>query len=151
MEESPDIVKQGNPVVSEQPLPGNSQDPDLNMIPDEILESIPVEERGKVVSIFKQSMISGIMRRSNPIADKITPEHISKLIENSDEQDKRDRVERKGQQNYTLFLLITSLIFLGFLIVFLKNEQELLVKILLSIISFLGGFGLGKSRIKKEE
>ncbi len=45
---------------------------DRGVIPDELLESIPEEERGKVASVIKQTMISGVMRRNNPIAEKIT-------------------------------------------------------------------------------
>lgn len=69
------------------------------IIPEEILKVIPEEDRGRVASIIKETMISGVMRRSNPIADKITTEHITQLISKSDDQDKRDREERKGERN----------------------------------------------------
>lgn len=126
----------------------NDNDP---LIPDEILEAIPVEERSKVISVIKQSMISSVTRRNNPIADKITTEHITQLISKSDEQDKRDREERKGQRSYNLILLLIGLAFIGFLVVFLQRDKELLIKIIVAIISFVGGFGLGKSTTKKEE
>jgi len=122
-----------------------------NLIPDDILESIPVEDRGKVISIIKQSMFSGIMRRGNPISEKITEEHITKLIDKSDNQDVRDREERRSQRNYNLILLFSGLIFLGFLIVFLKDDKELLYKIIIAIISFVGGFGIGRTMTKREE
>lgn len=76
------------------------------VIPEEILDAIPEEERGKVASIIKETMISGVMRRSNPIADKITTEHITQLISKSDNYDKRDRDERKSERNYNLFLVL---------------------------------------------
>ncbi|NLP59395.1 YrzE family protein [Lutibacter sp. B1] len=116
------------------------------IIPDEILEAIPEEERGKVVSIIKQSMFSGISRRSNPIADKITPDHITTLISNSDENDKRDRVERKSERNYNLILIVIGLLFIGFLIVYLQSNLSLLITIITAILSFIGGFGFGKSQ-----
>ena len=121
-----------------------------NIIPEEVLEAIPEEERGKVAAIIKQTMISGVMRRSNPIADKITSDHITQLISKSDEQDKRDRVERKNEKNYNLILIIIGLIFIGFLIVFLKKNEDLLIKIVIGIISFVGGFGFGQSKKKKD-
>jgi predicted ABC-type exoprotein transport system permease subunit len=127
------------------------EDAEAFIIPEEILENIPVEERGKIVSIMKQSMFSSITKRSNPIAEKITSEHITQLISKSDEQDKRDRTERKSLRNHNLIILLIGLVFIGFLIVFLQKDKELLVKIILAIISFLGGFGLGKSVTKKEE
>ena len=121
-----------------------------SIIPQGILESIPIEDRGKFTAVVRQAMFSSTTNRSNPISDKITTEHITQLITKSDDEDKRDRQERKGQQNYNLLLLVISLVFLGFLIVFLKDDKELLTKIILTIISFLGGFGLGKSNNKKE-
>ena len=120
------------------------------IIPDEILEAIPEEERGKVVSIIKQSMFSGISRRSNPIADKITPDHITTLISNSDENDKRDRVERKSERNYNLILIVIGLLFIGFLIVYLQSNLSLLITIITAILSFIGGFGFGKSQKSSE-
>lgn len=79
-----------------------------HFIPDEILEAIPDEDRVKVAGIIRQTMISGVMRRSNPIADKITSDHITQLISKSDEQDIRDRTERKGErilQSYFDYIL----------------------------------------------
>jgi hypothetical protein len=121
------------------------------IIPDEILEAIPEEDRGKVAGIIRQTMISGVMRRSNPIADKITSDHITQLISKSDEQDIRDRTERKGERNYNLILIIIALVFVGFLIIFLRSNEDLLIKIVIGIISFVGGFGFGQSRKNKSE
>lgn len=129
----------------------NKYDVSNELIPEEILEAIPAEERGKVVSIIKQSIFSGVLRRGNPISEKITEEHITKLIEKSDNQDIRDREERKSQRKYNLILLIISLAFLGFLIVYLRDEKELLYKIIIAIISFVGGFGIGRTTFKKED
>lgn len=134
---------------NEEPAKENSSTSD-DIIPDEILDTIPEEDRGKVASIIKQTMVSGVMRRSNPIADKITSEHITQIINRSDDQDKRDRSERKGERNYNLVLIILSLLFVGFLIVFLQSNEDLLIKIVIGIISFIGGFGFGKSRKDKE-
>jgi len=128
---------------------GNSQSDEL--IPDEILEAIPEEDRTRFASIIKQTMISGVMRRSNPIADKINEEHITSLITNSNDQDKRDRAERKGIRNYNLILIFIALAFVVFLVVFLQEREDLLIKIIIGIISFIGGFGFGQSRIVKTE
>ncbi len=120
------------------------------IIPQEILEAIPEEERGRVESIIRQTMISGVIKRSNPIAEKITSEHITQIISKSDEFDKRERNERKSERNYNLLLIIIALIFIGFLIVFLQNKEDLLIKIVIGIISFVGGFGFGKANKKKD-
>jgi len=119
------------------------------IIPEEFLEAFPQEERGKVASIVKETMISGVMRRSNPIADKITTEHITQLISKSDDHDKRDREERKSERNYNLWLVLIGLAFIAFLIIFLRENEDLLIKVVIGIISFIGGFGFGLSRKKK--
>lgn len=119
------------------------------LIPEDLLEKIPEEDRGRVESIVKQTMISGVMRRNNPIADKITTEHISQLILKSDDQDKRDRKERKGERQYNVLLILIGIVFVGFLIVFLQENEDLLIKVVIAIISFVGGFGFGQYRKKK--
>ena len=79
------------------------------VIPEEIFEAIPEEDRGRVASIIKQTMISGVMRKSNPIAEKITGDHITQIISKSDEQDKRDREERNSERKYNIGLVVLGL------------------------------------------
>ncbi len=122
-----------------------------NIIPEGVLDALPAEERGRVAAIIKQTMISGMMTRSNPISDKITSEHITDLISKSDEQDKRDRKERKEEKLYNLVLIILGLLFIGFLVVYLTDNQDLLIKVIIALISFVGGFGIGKSRGAKQD
>lgn len=121
------------------------------IIPEDILEAIPEEDRGKVASIIRQTMISGVMKKSNPLAEKMTSDHITQIITKSDEHDKRDREERKGERNYNLILILIALCFVGFLVVFLQTNEDLLLKIVIGIISFVGGFGFGKSRKKMDD
>lgn len=119
------------------------------IIPEEILEGLPEEDRGRIQGIIRQTMVSAVMGNKNPIAEKITSEHITKIIENSDNQDKRDRDERRSEKNYEIIFLLIGLVFLGFLIVFLKDDKELLYKIIIAILSFIGGFGIGKTSKRK--
>ncbi|MEA3496806.1 MAG: hypothetical protein U9R42_12335 [Bacteroidota bacterium] len=138
-----------NELVKDDELKTNKIESD-GIIPDEILETIPIEERGKVVSIIKKSMISSVSKRTNPIAEKITPEHITTLIENSSVVDKRDRTERKSERNYNLILIIIGLVFVSFLVIFLQKNINLLITIITAILSFIGGFGFGKSQKNKD-
>lgn len=137
--EKKDLAKQEKEQIS--PEDQNNEE----VIPEEILEAIPEEDRGRVSSIIRQTMISGVMRGNNPIADKITSDHITDLIKKSDDQDVRDREERKGERNYNLILIVIALAFIGFLIVFLQSNEDLLIKIVIGIISFVGGFGFGRT------
>jgi len=115
---------------------------------NEILEAVPVEERGRFISIMKESMFASFMSSNDPISEKITTEHISKVLDNVDVQDKRDRQERKSDKNYQIAFLLIGLIFMGFLIVFLKDDKDLLYKIIIAVISFIGGFGIGRTKQK---
>lgn len=125
-------------------------DDNFEIIPDEVLDAIPVEDRSRIKSIISQTMISSVMKRNNPISEKVTTEHITKLIENSNVQDERDRKERKSEKNYQIIFLLIGLVFIGFLIVFLKDDKELLYKVIIAIISFVGGFGIGKTSKKQK-
>lgn len=119
-------------IVNDEKETPKSKNPDNidDIIPDEVLETLPIEDRKNVVRIIKESMVSSITRRGNPISEKITEEHITKLIDKSDSQDLRDRQERKSQRSYNLIILVIGLLFLGFLIIFLKDDKELLYKII---------------------
>lgn len=121
------------------------------IIPNEILDAIPEEDRGRVAGIIRQTMISGVMKRSNPIADKITTEHITELISKSDQRDQRDRKERVTDKYYNIALILIALIFIGFLIVFLQSNEDLLIKVVIGIVSFIGGFGFGKTKTSKQD
>ncbi len=125
------------------------EDSNEGVIPYEIFEAIPEEDRGRVASIIRQTMISGVMRKSNPIAEKITTDHITQIISKSDEQDKRDRDERNSERKYNISLVVLGLLFVGFLVVFLQTNENLLINIIVAIISFIGGFGFGKTSKKR--
>jgi hypothetical protein len=77
MEEAENKSKPEMPLVQGEKPKVDLSNPDHSMIPEEFLEALPEKERGKVVSFIKQSMFSSEMRRNNPIADKITTEHIT--------------------------------------------------------------------------
>ena len=120
-----------------------------SLIPNELLDAVPEKDREKFITIFQEIMFSSITKSGNHLTDKLTPDHITSIISNSDTQDKRDRDERKGQRNHNLIIFAVSLVFLGFIIVFLKDDKELLYKIIIAIVSFFGGVGVGKSRMLK--
>ena len=119
------------------------------LIPDELLEAIPEKDRERFITIIQKTMFSSVSKNADNLTEKLTPDHITSIITNSDTQDKRDRDERKGQRNHNLALFVISLVFLGFIIVFLKDDKELLYKIIIAAISFLGGIGVGKSGMIK--
>jgi len=121
-----------------------------NIIPEEILKDIPTDERDKFAAIIKHTMFSGILRPRSPLSEKITSEHISEIIKKSDEQDKRDREEREKERKFNLLILIITLLFIAFLIVYLNKNENLLIKIIIGLVSFIGGYGFGKTKQKTD-
>ena len=119
------------------------------IIRNELLEAVSDKDREKLITIIQETMFASVTKNSNSLTEKLTPEHITSIINNSDTHDKRDRDERKGQRKHHLLIFILSLAFLAFIIVFLKDDKELLYKIIIAIISFLGGVGIGKSGMIK--
>jgi len=77
------------------------------LIPQEVLEAIPEKDREKVRAAFSQTMMMfGQFPFANPITQKITSDHISALIKNQDDQEKRgssDRISsrRMGSQPFS--------------------------------------------------
>jgi Trk-type K+ transport system membrane component len=92
-----------------------------------------------------------VTKNSNPLSEKVTSDHITKIIDNSDVQDKRDRDERKQEKIYNFLILFVALIFVAFLIIYLKDNEKLLTTIITAILSFAGGFGIGVYRTKNTD
>ena len=130
-------------------LTHNQKENNNGIVPKELVEAVPDKDRERLITIIQETMFSSVTNAGNNLTEKLTPEHITSIISNSDTKDKRNREERKGQRTYNLIFFVLSLLFLTFIIVFLKNDKELLYKIVIAIISFLGGVGIGKSGMIK--
>jgi hypothetical protein len=111
-----------------------------------LLEKAPPQVRREVVSFFSMMMSRGPMPDlvASKLADKITEDHLNKLIDSSD----RDReLGFKNTQFARLFqfgIAIIGLSFSGFLVVQLKSENpELLKDLIIAVAGFLGGLGTG--------
>ena len=84
---------------------GNEKDNDT-VIPEEFLNELPPKDRKELIQSITR--ISGIFPPQNPLAKKITSEHISDLIKHADENDKRDRTERQSERNYNFKFWLLS-------------------------------------------
>lgn len=121
-----------------------------SIIPEEVLEQIPEEERGRVTSIIRQTMISGVLGRKNPIADKITSEHIEKMIDGSEKDSEREYNEKKNQRWFVFAIILLGAGLLIFLTIYLAKENAAtFMDILVPILAFLGGMGAGYGVAKK--
>jgi hypothetical protein len=111
----------------------NSSFPDAS---DEINEINEPEDK-RVLRVISRQFMAMISGRSNPLLDKISPEHITEILNNSRRQDFSDKI-------YNVIILCICLAFLVFLIVYLQSQKDLLEKVILAFLSFAAGFGVGK-------
>ena len=80
----------------------------------------------------------------HPLVEKFTPEHITKFLDYSHEETKRQLTLRSSNRWFTLAFILICLIFFGFLIVFLADQHSaILLDILKVLTGFLGGLGGG--------
>lgn len=82
-------------------------------------------------------------QHTNPIAEKVSAAHITKVLDNADKRDARDRSERSAVRWHGTTILVISLAFLVFLIVFLKDKPEILVPVISATFAFVAGFAGG--------
>ena len=80
---------------------------------------------------------------TDKIAEKLTPEHITQIISNSEKEDLRAFASFKWNTVVRFATLIISLIFAVFLLIYFR-DSEYFTTILTAIFSFLGGLGLGR-------
>ena len=110
-------------------------------VAEELLNEFPPEQIEKITRVMSMS-VSGPM--PNPVADKITSEHISKVLENSDKADKRGFEGFKISKKYNLWYSIIGVAFIVFLTLVLKSfGQETFVQGMIIIGSFAAGFAGG--------
>lgn len=88
-------------------------------------------------------------------SDKITSEHIDKLIELDTKQAEIRSKDRHEIRLYVFFGVIISLIAFITIIVLLKDQPELLEKILYIVAGLIlgafGGYGFGRARARKDD
>ena len=123
------------------------------ILPPEIenaINQLPESERKafRQISSFSMSSVFG-MPKNNPLLNKMTPEHISTLLENSDREDERGYKAYKFSNYIRLVFVVIGIGVFIFLVVFLKENVSLLNQLLTYTLPFLiglaGGFGLGRS------
>jgi hypothetical protein len=119
------------------------------------------DEQTNSPDLVARLMMSSFSQTSNPLAEKLTEHHIDKVLDNSEKDSERefelDKLEIADEKNSRLFHLgyfIVSLIFVGFIIVSLKETPTVMTQILALIIGLIGGFsagfGLGKQKKKSD-
>ena len=107
-------------------------------------EELSAENKNLLSSVLlsiqgEQQLISG----ADKIAEKLTGEHIGKIIENSEKEDERSYKAFIFGKVAGLIIFLISLIF-AFVLLLIFKDSEHFQTILTAIFSFLGGLGIGK-------
>ncbi|MEW6236486.1 MAG: hypothetical protein AB1656_13955 [Candidatus Omnitrophota bacterium] len=113
----------------------------------EIVKNLPPQIREFFLSITssKQSAISHTDVFANKLAEKMTEQHIDKILDSVREDNERQFRYANNQRNYNLIYVIISLLLFVFLTVYLvRDSAEIYYKILEIIALVFGGIGIGQ-------
>lgn len=118
----------------------------------EFLESVPPEHR----KVIEQMMISSSIQMrsiSSPetaVMKKLTPDHISKYLDGAALEMKNSYVEKFHRKVFTFLTMIVSMVFFILLVILLKDNPDIMEKIIYIVggvvIGAFGGYGFGKNR-----
>jgi len=110
-------------------------------IPQEVLENMPPDIRRdmqKITGIFA----SGSM--GNPIARKVTAEHIDKVLDHNEAENRREFQYRGAGRWFALaYVLISVVVFFLFAWMFGRSDPELFKLVLTYVATFGAGFAGG--------
>ena len=82
----------------------------------------------------------------NPVLRRITSEHITQVLNNSEAQSSRDAVSERSNRRYQFGYFIVGIAALLFLLVFftIREQYHLLAAVITGAMGFGSGFGVGK-------
>lgn len=133
------LIEEGEEVAesSNDPKTNGNKSPD-----PELLNKLSPEAR-KVVEVGMMSM-QRFGPMPNPIAEKLTPNHIDKILNIAEKDDERSYKDTGQSRKYTLiYILIFAALFI-FTTIFLVGSDKELYKETMKLFSvFLGGLGSG--------
>ncbi len=121
---------------------------DDGLIPDHILRELPSPAR-EIISTQLSVGVQG--RMPNPIASKLTPEHIDKIIDQDENEAVRQHKQVNTQRVFTLgYTLLSILAFFILYIVIGKDDPALFKEIITYFATFCAGFlgGWGYQALK---
>ena len=131
----------------------------MNSLAPELLDKLPPEIRQQVILMMSHQRIG---LSPNPLSNKITSDHIGKIIESTEKDSEREfelnkleLIDQKTSRWFFLAIFVIALVFVGFIIVFLSNvDKETMRFVLGLIVGLIGGFDikelLPKSKKKAE-
>lgn len=109
-------------------------------------ENLRPEARNQLARMFSGISSVGITD-FNPILRILTSEHILKMLDNRDRSDERAHTSEASERRYRFLYFLIGLVAAIALLVFFSvtNEREMLTNVLIALLGFAGGFGLGRT------
>ena len=116
------------------------------------MESVPPEHR----KVFEKMMISSVQMRSiasSPeaiVMKKLTSEHISQFLDGASLEMKNSYAEKLHKKIFTFLTMIVAMVFLVVIIILLKDDPDVMEKVLYAVggvcTGAFGGYGLAKKQ-----
>lgn len=120
---------------------------------DDILETVPVEARQEVKRMMSMSLQMGrVISPEAELMNKMTSEHITSFLGSQDTAMKKQFQESRENKIFMFGIFLVALIFIIIIIVLLKNNTDIMEKILFTLGGLVSGAfgGYGYAKTKKE-
>lgn len=116
-----------------------------DVLPPEIMKQLPKELQDKVRESLTMSMtmMEGSIPRPFPLADKITSEHVGKIIDHVENESIRDSKQRGSDRWFILVGFLVVVAFFAGMSYLFRNSTELMMNMIIALVSLVGGFGAG--------
>lgn len=126
--------------------------PQPDTLPFSGLPDMDDSEVGHIEGVMRREMMMGMGPMIHPLADKITSEHITSMIDHSREESALESSESRHARTSYLLFVVGVIFLLGTLVVVLVLlDESPLVQTLLCLLGGLaaggfGGYGIGKAQ-----
>lgn len=119
---------------------------------EDVLENVPPEHR----KVIEKMMISSSIRMGSifspeaTVMEKLTQDHITKFLDSSELEMEKSYSEKFHRKIFTFLTMIVAMIFFIILIILLKDNPDVMEKIVYIVggvvIGAFGGYGFGKNK-----
>lgn len=115
-----------------------------------IIEHLPEDKQKLIIQETFGMMGIGRLAPENELAKKINETHIASYLDGAREQMQNDYKEKHEKKIFTVVLVALALAFFTAIIVLLKDNPDVLEKIIYSvggvIVGAFGGYGFGRQK-----
>lgn len=122
------------------------------------IENLPTDAKQLVEKmVVREFGMMGVshISQENEVAKKINEAHITNYLDGAREQMQNDYKERHEKKIYTIVLVLLALAFFITIIVLLKDNPDILEKIIYSVAGLIagafGGYGFGKHKSQDDD